>query len=84
MVGKKKSERQTYDVTPEEFVRVWESSKSAREAAERLKMPKPIVLARASSYRKLGINMKAMRRERKNALNVAELNKIIEELHKHR
>src|ERR1044071_4426535 len=47
-----KPKRREYDCTPEEFVVAWQKSASAQEAAERLKMPKPIVCARATTYRR--------------------------------
>jgi hypothetical protein len=50
------------------------------EVAERLKMPKDIVHARASTYRQAGIKLKKMPRHRTKALDVAKLNAIIDEI----
>jgi hypothetical protein len=71
--------RKNYDVTAEEFVRAWQQSSSVDEVAERLKMPKPIVLARASKYRQQGVKLKEVRRGNK-GLDVDTLNAIIDEL----
>lgn len=73
----KKVARKEYNVTPEQFVMAWEASASAQECADKLKMPKPIVLARASSYRKDGINLKKMKRG-VNGLNIGQLNDLID------
>ncbi len=69
-----------YSVSPEEFIRVWQAASSAQEVADRLKMPKPIVLARASNYRKAGVHIKKMPRRSNRRLDVAALNKLIEQL----
>jgi hypothetical protein len=68
--------RTRYAVTPEEFALTWNDSESADEAAERLKMPKPIVLARVSAYRNKGVKLKKMRRAN-SRLDVEKLNNII-------
>lgn len=73
-----------YGVPPERFVEVWETSESAQEVADRLKMPKPIVLARASTYRHAGVQLKKMRRTTGRGLNVAKLNNQIAELRRRR
>lgn len=75
------SERTTYpDTGPERFIEVWQTSDSVQEVSDRLKMPKPIVLARASNYRAAGVNLKDMKRAAKKALDVAGLNKLIADL----
>ena len=79
-VDKKSTGRAEYNVTPEKFIEVWESSETAQEVADRLGMPKPIVLARASTYRSLKIKLKKMKRESKRALNVDECNRLIERI----
>jgi hypothetical protein len=76
----KKASRTEYNVSPEEFVRAWQTSETAQEVADKLKMPKPIVLARASGYRKDGIHLKKMKRGPKRALDVDALNRLIEQL----
>jgi hypothetical protein len=75
-------QRQHYNVTPQQFITAWQTSSSADEVAARLGMPKAIVLARASGYRQEGIRLKKMVRKNSKALNVAELNKLIEEIKK--
>jgi hypothetical protein len=53
--------RKRYNVTPEVFVRTWQSSVSTVEAARRLGMPRNTLLARASRYRsKLGVKLKKL------------------------
>jgi hypothetical protein len=71
--------RKAYDVSPQRFVEVWQTSGSADEVAERLDMPKPIVHARASNYRSLGVKLKKMPRSSKLKLNVEALNQQIEQ-----
>jgi hypothetical protein len=68
----------------EQFIRVWQSSQSAAEAARRLGMPKPIAAAGASSYRKAGIALKGMARRGRRSLDVEGLNRLIEELARNR
>lgn len=67
-----------YDVSAEEFVRVWQTSASSDEAAERLKMPKPIVHSRASAYRKVGVKLKKMPRPKNAKLDVSGLNNLVD------
>jgi hypothetical protein len=73
--------RQNYEVSAEEFVRAWQQSSSVDEVAEKLGMPKPIVLARASTYRQKGVKLKAVKRGAK-GLDVDTLNAIIDELNR--
>jgi hypothetical protein len=75
----KKPGKTDYDVPAEVFVRTWQEASSAQEVAEKLKMPKPIVHARASMYRGIGIKLKCMPRHRTQALDVKGLNAIIAE-----
>ncbi len=80
-MGSKKGQGKTdYSVSPEEFIQAWQSSSSAQEVADKLKMPKPIVLARASTYRKAGVHIKKMPRVSNRRLDVAALNRLIEKL----
>jgi hypothetical protein len=67
-----------YNVSAEDFIRTWQTSESAEEVAEKLKMPVAIVHARASSYRSVGVKLKRMKR--KAGLDVAGLNALIEAL----
>lgn len=75
-----KKRRREYSVTPEEFIKAWQESETAQEVADKLGMPKPIVLARASAYRGEGVKLKKMRRENKRALDIDGLNRLIEQL----
>jgi hypothetical protein len=72
--------RTEYAVSPEEFIKVWQLSASADEVAKKLKMPKPIVHARASSYRKAGVKLKSMPRAGVRTLDVDKLNQLVSEL----
>jgi hypothetical protein len=70
--------RTRYAVTPEQFALAWNESESAEEAAQRVDMPLPIVLARVSNYRKKGIKMKKMPRKDSRKLNVEKINQSVE------
>ena len=58
---KKQKRRRQYGVTPEQFVVIWETSDSLAQAAARLGMPPGVASARASRYRRLGVNLKRFR-----------------------
>jgi hypothetical protein len=77
---KQKSMKKDYHVTPEQFIRVWQTSETAEEAATRLGMPKPIVHARASEYRGMGITLKKMPRAKSPIIDIARLNTVIKQL----
>lgn len=70
------SKRTNYDVPAARFIEVWNASESAEQVAQITGMPKPIVLARASNYRSMGINLKKMRRSGRPRLDLEELKKI--------
>jgi hypothetical protein len=72
--------KKQYDVSPEAFIRAWQTSQTPQEVADRLKMPKPIVLARASKYRREGVTLKKMKKGPKRTLDVPALNLLIREL----
>lgn len=75
--------RTEYDVSPEQFIRVWQAANSVDEVAAKLKMPKPIVLARKSNYVKAGVKLKKMpRKSTSRNLDVDRLNALIDELNK--
>ena len=80
--SKQGSDRQKYEVTPEVFIETWQRAESAEEVAQKLGMPKGIVHARASNYRMIGIRLKKMPRRPKNKVDVASLNKLIDEINK--
>lgn len=69
--------RNRYNVSSEEFVKVWQDSASANEVSEKLKMPKNIVLARSATYRKAGVNLKKMPRQNPRKLDVGTLNTLV-------
>jgi hypothetical protein len=74
--------RQKYDVSPEAFIEAWQRADSAEEVAEKLGMPKGIVHARASNYRMIGIRLKKMPRRPKNKVDVASMNKLIDQINR--
>jgi hypothetical protein len=68
--------RRKYAVTPEEFVAAWSACETTSEVAIRLSMPKNIVLARASTYRKRGVRLKTMKRVNIRRLDIDRLNEL--------
>jgi hypothetical protein len=76
----KQAPRNDWNITPEAFITAWQTSDTVEEVCEKTGMPKPIVLARASAYRRSGINMKHMRRKDRRGLDVEKLNRLIEGL----
>jgi len=79
-MAKKSKSQKTYHVTAEEFVIAWNTSTSAKEVAEKVGMPIPIVHARASKYRKAGVRLKDHKVQSGRSLNVAKLNALIDEM----
>jgi hypothetical protein len=72
--------RTKYAVTPAQFVAAWQMSDTVQEVSDKLKMPQPIVLARASTYRQSGVRLKKLRRRSRRGVDVAELNRLIDRL----
>lgn len=72
--------RTEYNIDARAFVEAWQRSSSAVEVSKRLGMPKPIVHARASMYRKAGVKLKKMPRGSKRSLDIEGLNTLIESL----
>jgi len=77
---REKKQRKQYNVSDEQFVEAWQTSRSAAACAEKLGMPKNIVLARSAVYRKRGIQLKKMERKNPRRLDVDKLNRKIESL----
>jgi transposase len=67
-----------YGVTAEKFVETWQACSSADEVAKKLDMPKAIVHARASAYRRRGVKLKKMGRPTKGKLDIEALNRLID------
>ena len=74
--------RTQYKVSAREFIEAWERSETAQEVCDKVGMPKAIVLARASAYRKDGIPLKKMKRRSSRALDVEELKKLVLDIRK--
>ena len=75
--AKEKKSRKKYDVDGKKFVAAWQDSNSAAEAAEKLGMPRNIVLARYALYKGKGVTLKKMDRKNPRRLDVDELNRQI-------
>jgi hypothetical protein len=77
--------REEYNVSPEDFVLIWQTSKSLDEATRRMStyigknMPKEIVASRAAAYRNKGVHLKKMPRI-KHGLDSGHLNKLVAEV----
>ncbi len=80
MSQKKGATKTDYGVSATQFVGAWQRAKSVQEAADQLKMPNPIVLARASMYRKAGVKLKKMPRAGKSTLDIKALNQLIDDI----
>jgi transposase len=74
----KRQGKTDYGVTAEDFIVAWQESRTAQEVADRLGMPKPIIHARASEYRRAGIKLKPMPRGRAKQLDLQQLNRLAE------
>jgi hypothetical protein len=75
--AKVKKTRKHYNVSDKEFCKTWEESNSAQEVADKLGMPKNIVLARSAVYRNGGVDLKVMPRVNPRKRDVAGLNELI-------
>jgi hypothetical protein len=81
MARKKGTQTRTeYGISQTKFVETWESSNSPEEVAEKLEMPKPVVIARASKYRKAGVKLKKMGKKSRRSIDVEALNRMIDEM----
>ncbi len=74
---KEKKTRKHYNVSDVTFCETWQGSASAQEVADKLGMPKNIVLARSAVYRNKGVELKTMKRLNPRKLDVAKLNQKI-------
>src|SRR5262249_24078417 len=77
--GEGGTQRTRYDVSREDFVRAWESSRTLSEVSKRLGMPKAIVAARAAHSGRVGIPLRK-RNQSLDEPNVTELNELIKRL----
>lgn len=90
VVKQSKGLRADYGIDQWAFVACWQSSDTVDEVCVKLAdlaakagrdpMPKPVVLARAASYRSSGIHLKMMKRENGRSLDVKGLNELIEKI----
>lgn len=80
-----KRPRQQYGISPEVFVRAWQTSSSIQEVADKLSKyagrsyPKETVASRASSYRTRGVKLKRMSRPGAPKLDAEKLNVVASE-----
>lgn len=58
---------------PKEFIKVWQTSMTPKEVAERFKMPKEKACQVASAFRGKGIPLKAMKKGPDTSFNLEEL-----------
>ena len=65
-------------VSPEDFVRAWQSSSSMQEIAEKIGIKYNAVATRGAAYRKRGIQLKILD-SASQTINVDELNNLISE-----
>lgn len=77
--AKEKKTRKHYNVSDRQFCQTWQESNSAQEVADKLQMPKNIVLARSAVYRNKGVDLKSMPRKNPRKLDVNKLNELIKE-----
>lgn len=77
---KVKKTRKHYNVSDVSFCETWQGSFSAQEVADKLNMPKNIVLARSAVYRNKGVDLKTMQRVNPRKLDVTKLNEKIKEV----
>lgn len=77
---KEKKTRKHYNVSDVQFCETWQESNSASEVANKLNMPKNIVLARSAVYRNKGVDLKTMPRVNPRKLDVTKLNERIAEV----
>lgn len=68
-----------YGVSAETFLRVYQAASSPQEVADLLGMPRPIIAARASAYRRKGLQVKRFPRGSK-ALDLEALSKLLEQI----
>jgi hypothetical protein len=74
--------RTEYDISAEDFIKIWQASASADEVFQKLggRMSKAIIHARASKYRGAGVRLKKMPRRNARGLDVDHLNRLIAEI----
>ena len=71
-----------YGVNAKMFVKIWAESSSLEEVKLKTGLPTATIHTRCSLYRKRGITLKKMPRSTTNKLDVAALNKVIQESEK--
>lgn len=69
------------DVTPEEFVTVWQTSVSVDEVCRRTGLNKNAAAARACKYRKAGVPLKDMKKAR-SSLDIDQLKRLVQRLNR--
>ena len=72
--------RTEYNVSAEDFILAWQSSNTAEEVAAKVGMPRPLVHARACTYRSMGVRLKMLARVNPRRLDVEALNKLIQQV----
>jgi hypothetical protein len=62
-----------YSITPEQFVRAWQESCTLAEVSQKTGLPKSTCYNRARYYRRKGVGLKAIQKQR-NLISWAALN----------
>lgn len=78
--GRMAGKNTRYNISPEEFVRAYETSESYEEVQEKTGMPYEVIVTRAHEYRKKGAKLKKLGRRGRKGLDVEALNQLIEEI----
>ncbi len=66
-------------VTPEDFIRIWQTSNSTKEVSEKVGIDRSAVRVRVDFYRKRGIPLKKYKNARE-SLNIEALTKLAKSL----
>lgn len=68
------------EITNSQFVRVWQTSHSPHDVAQKLNVPEQWVYSKAHELRAVGVRLKRLGRKKKKIVEKDELNRIIEEM----
>ncbi len=75
-----KAKRTSYDVSAEKFALTWNTFLDIDKISQELSMPKDLVYARASNYRRAGVELKDLKpAKRKKMVDVHAINRLLRE-----
>ena len=69
-----------YKVSPEDFIRAWQTSNNLNEVQEKLKMSYSAIASRANNYKKKGIPLKGLVGTHNPKLDIDKLKKLARDL----